>query len=46
MGFNYIREAELLIGDSLLLTNKFLDAPGIHLINVERVTGWVDYGDA
>ena len=44
MGFNPLRDAEPLRGDSLFFTTKFLEIAGTHLINLRRMKGLVDLG--
>ena len=44
MGFNCLKATELLQGDSLLFTFKFLEIPGTYLIDLERMKGGVDFG--
>ena len=44
MGFNYFKAREQLQVASLLFTIKSPEIPGIYLINLGRMTGWVDLG--
>ena len=37
MGFNYLKAAEPLRGDSLLFTTKFPEIPGTYLIDLGRM---------
>ena len=42
MGFHYINATEPLRGDSVLFTTKLPEILGAHLINLERMKGWVE----
>ena len=42
MEFNCYKASEPLWGDSLLLTTKFPEIPGNHLIDLGRMKGWVN----
>ena len=44
MGFNCLKAAEPLRGECLLFTLQFPGVPGIQLINLGRMKGWVDLG--
>ena len=44
MGFNCLAATGPLQGDSLLFTNKSSEIRGTHLIDLERMKGWVDIG--
>ena len=43
MGFDCLKAAEQLRGGSLLITTKFPEIPGTHLINFGKMKGWVDF---
>ena len=42
MGFHYRNATEPLRRDSVLFTTKLPEILGAHLINLERMKGWVD----
>ena len=42
MGFNYLKAAESLGERSLLITTKFPQIPGTHLINLRKMKGLFD----
>ena len=42
MGFICLKATKSLQGDSLLFTNKFQGVPDAHLIDLRKMTGWVD----
>ena len=44
VGFNCLKTAEPLWGESLLFTTQFPEVPGTNLINLEKLKGWVDLG--
>ena len=41
-GFNCLEATESLRGDSLLFTTKSPGVPGVHLIDLGMMNGWVD----
>ena len=41
MGFNSLMATELLRGDSSLFTIQFPGVPSTHLINFNRIEGWI-----
>ena len=41
-GFNCLKATESLRGDSLLFTTKSPGVPGVHLIDLGMMNGWVD----
>ena len=41
MGFNYLKTAQTLLEDNLLVITKSPEVPGTHLINLKRMEGWV-----
>ena len=41
-GFNCVEATESLRGDSLLFTTKSPGVPGVHLIDLGMMNGWVD----
>ena len=42
IGFNCLQATEPLQGDSLLFTIQLQGIPGAHLIDQEKMKGWVD----
>ena len=40
--FNFLEATESLRGDSLLFTTKSPGVPGVHLIDLGMMNGWVD----
>ena len=46
MGFNCFQATEPLRGGSLLFTTQAQRVPGTHLINLERMKGWAEFGAA
>ena len=44
MGFNYLKTAEPLRGDSLLFTTKFPGIPDTQLIDLGKIRDWVNPG--